>query len=374
MSLPVVELSGTPYEQGLQHGRALSGEIAHNLAVYLERFEREVGLVRDELHARALRYLDALRGHSEDYVQGIRGIADGAGIAFDEIAVLNLRYELLYYQFGQKALAQAEAEPSSDADDSARADGCTSFALPPASTQLGHLLMGQNWDWIPQVAGALIRSEDPDGRRILGFTEAGILGAKIGLNDAGVGLAINGMTTTEDDWTRFARPFHLRCYEILRAPDFEAAVKVIAGEPRSCTTNFLVAGTPDHIADLEAAPDIVNTLSCEDGRLVHANHFRDPDACGVVEPPSPTRHHSRHREARLGELLAGGGPFSTDEVIERLRDHDGRPNSICRHEDPERPEEERVITVSSVVMDLDAGRLWASDGPPCESDYQELSL
>jgi len=27
-----------------------------------------------------------------------------------------------------------------------------------------------------------------------------------------------------------------------------------------------------------------------------------------------------------------------------------------------------------VIMDPGAGRLWATDGPPCGADYQELAL
>ncbi len=53
-----------------------------------------------------------------------------------------------------------------------------------------------------------------DGLRTLSFTEAGIFGGKIGLNSAGLGLTVNGLTTTDDDWSRLSKPFHVRCYEI----------------------------------------------------------------------------------------------------------------------------------------------------------------
>jgi hypothetical protein len=60
----------------------------------------------------------------------------------------------------------------------------------------------------PEVRGALLHTIEPDGMKTLGFTEAGIFGAKIGLNSAGIGLVINGMTTTDDDWSRLSLPFH----------------------------------------------------------------------------------------------------------------------------------------------------------------------
>lgn len=373
MSLPVVDLAGDARAQGLAHGRALAGDIAHNLRTYLDRFEREAKLDRDTLLARTERYLEALGDRAAEYRRGMEGIAEGAGQPFALIAMLNLRYELLYYQYGTVKAAEAASRLGGEGY-RADPDGCTSFALLPAATAEGRLLVGQNWDWIPQARGALLRVRPEEGPARLGFTEAGIFGTKIGCNAAGIGLAINGMLSTEDHWERFSLPFHWRCHAMLGTTRFEDAVAVIADEPRACTTNYLVVQAPDHVLDLEAAPELLGRIGCADDCLAHANHFEDPAALGVEEPPSLTRHYSRHRAARLTALLRERQPFSVESLQEALRDHDGRPNSVCRHEDGELPVTERVRTVSSVIMDPEVGRLWASDGPPCESGYQELAL
>jgi isopenicillin-N N-acyltransferase-like protein len=65
-------------------------------------------------------------------------------------------------------------------------------------------------------------------------------------------------------------------------------VRVITGEARSCSTNFLLAGLPDCAMDLDAAPDVVNRLTpdASSGCLVHANHFVDAPALGIQEPPT----------------------------------------------------------------------------------------
>src|SRR5207248_4331350 len=121
-------------------------------------------------------------------------------------------------------------------------DGCTSFALLPSQTVNGHVLIGENWDWIPEVQGALLHSHDSESDlETLTFTEAGIVGVKIGLNSTGLGLAINGLLTTVDDWSRPVKPFHLRCYEILRCRTVSAASNVVRGQPRACSTNFVLA-------------------------------------------------------------------------------------------------------------------------------------
>ncbi|MDQ3810121.1 MAG: C45 family autoproteolytic acyltransferase/hydrolase, partial [Chloroflexota bacterium] len=195
MVLPVLHLEGQPYDQGRQHGLALGDRIVDNLDLYFERFEREGRISASEAWRRAEHHLPGFEGHP--YLDAMRGVADGAGQDLVDILALNLRYELLYFQFGYNAMV----------------DGCTSFGIQPEAAANGHLLLGQNWDWIPGVRGAVLHTLEADGLETLSFTEAGIVGGKIGLNSAGLGLAINGLLSSVDDWSRREPPFHLRCYE-----------------------------------------------------------------------------------------------------------------------------------------------------------------
>ena len=355
-------MTGTAYAQGLQHGQALQSRIAHNLQVYFARFERETGLARADVLDRAQRYAAAIEGQNADYFAGMRGIADTSGFSLEEIAALQVRYEILYYQFGKNALSED-------------VDGCTAFAVLPEASANGHLLIGQNWDWIPQVQGAVLHTTEADGFETLAFTEAGIFGGKIGLNSAGVGLAINGMTSTDDDWATLAKPFHVRCYEILRARDFDAAVSVVTGESRACSTNFLIAQIPSQVVDIEAAPDKLRLLACEQGRLAHTNNFTDPEEIGVAEPPNPKRPFSVGRRSRMGELLKSREKISMSDLQSDLRDHVRHPYGICRHAAVGlEPPEHHYITVTSVIMDLDAKTLLLTDGVPCENEYQTVKL
>lgn len=361
MGLPFLALGGSAYDQGLAHGRALRGDIAHNLAIYIGRFEREAKLPRAEALARAASYAAAIGDLDPDYHAGMRGIAEGSGLPFAAVAALNVRYELLYYQFGRNATGVR------------RPDGCTAFAVGPAATAEGHLLIGENWDWIPEVRGALVRTDEPDGPSWLGFTEAGIFGAKIGLNGAGLGLLINGMVATSDDWSRQTLPFHARCRAILRSRDLDAAAAVVTDTDRTCAANYLIAQVPDRIVDIEAAPDRARRWVAEDERLCHTNHFLDPQALGVVEPAIERGPDSDRRLARIRHLLARR-PIARADLAAALRDRDGDPDGICRAPDLSQPPEERYATVVSVIMDLHARALWISDGPPDARPYAEHRL
>lgn len=367
MPLPVVTLSGDARQQGRQHGEALRERISDNVAIYFDRFARETQLEPMAVHAIAAQAAQALATQCPEYLDGIHGVAEGSGAALLDIVALNLRYEILYYQFGKLALEKAERAEG-------LTDGCTAFAVLPGASENGHLLLGQNWDWIPEVRGALLRSQTADGMPVLGFVEAGIVGEKIGLNGAGVALAINGITTTDDDWSRLRTPFHARTWKILRSGSFDAAVSVVLDEPRSCSTNFLVGATPDLVVDIEAAPDRHHLVVAREGVLTHANHFVDPPATGIVEPPNPRRIYSWRREARLRELLAGRTPVSVAGLQDALRDTRDDPFGISRHRNLDEAPEFHYTTVTSIVMDVHDGVLHATDGPPDEGPYQTERL
>lgn len=358
MTLPFLELDGSAFEQGRQHGRALSTQIAHNLEIYYDRFLREGQLQPAEARRRANSFIPVLDGLP--YFETLRGLAAGSGYDLIDLLVLNMRYELLYYQYGVCGIGQP--------------DGCTAFTVLPAASTSGHLLLGQNWDWIPDVKGAVLHTREGDGLETLAFTEAGIVGAKIGLNSAGLGLTINGLLSTSDDWSRPVLPFHGRCYDILRQHTLEQGVAVVKRGARGCSANFLIAQPPDKAWDLEAAPDAVNVLHPEHSLLVHANHFVRPQDLGIEEPVTERRPHTYWRQTRLRELMEATSSLTVGDLERTLRDHAHHPDGICRHENRVDPPDEWCITVTSAIMDLDERRLQLTDGPPCEHPYEHFSL
>lgn len=368
MSLPVIKLSGSPYEQGIQQGRELHNRIEHNLAVYFDRFEREGRLTHAQVLERARLYREVIEWQSPPYMDMLRGMAAGGGFDLDELTAVNVRYEILYDRFTANALEDHPEFLTSLASE------CTGYAVMPERSANGHLILGQNWDWIPDVRVAILHTTEPDGLHTLSFTEAGIAAGKIGFNSAGVGLTVNGLMSLDDDWSRLKKPFHVRCYEILRSHDLESAVRVITSEERSCSTNFMIAFAPDQAVDIEAAPHTSRRLEPENSVLVHTNHFLDPRTLGIVEPPSEKRPHSYHRRARLLELFEQEGSIGAGDLMNFLRDHEGDPYSICRHKDMNEPPEDRYITVTSVIMDMATREMWITDGPPCGTEYEHATL
>jgi isopenicillin-N N-acyltransferase like protein len=308
---------------------------------------------------------------SPGYARAMEGVALGSKTRLLEITALNVRYELMYSQFAKIGLKPIP-----------RADGCTAFGAMPEATVNRHLLLAENWDWIPQIEGLFLKIQPTIGPNVLCFTEAGVIGGKIGLNSEGIGLAINGLISNKDDWARLRKPFHVRCSEILESKTLSQAISRITRAERSCSANFLVAQQTNlgagKIVDVESAPEATAPLSPEDGILAHTNHFSNPERLGVEQVLDDERRSTLHRFARITRLLrqmrSGNGKLSMTKAEEMLRDHDGKPESVCRHENHSFPSDERYRTVVSVVMDLYTGLLHTTLGSPCEEEYQTLRI
>ncbi len=369
--LPLVELEGSPRAWGLQHGRAAKAAVGDNVQAYLRRFTEWARISREDVRRRADAYRKVIEDTNPDYAAAMEGIAEGADQDLLDVAAVNVRYEIMYSEFATRGMERRGLA----------AGGCTSFALLPELTANGHLLIGQNWDWLPEVRGIVLRARDEDGLARLAFTEAGIAGAKIGLNGAGVGLAINGLVSNRDSWSHLRRPFHVRCWEILAARTLREAERSIEGGARSCSANFLMAHTgPDgpQVSDLETSPDGECRLEPRDGYLAHTNHFLDEKALGVWQPLAEDRPSTFTRYRRIQETLQGwtkaGHKVTIEDLKGMLRDHTSAPNSLCRHADPSLSPDDRYETVVSVIMDLDAKEMYIAPGTPCTARYRRIPL
>jgi isopenicillin-N N-acyltransferase-like protein len=369
--LPVLSLKGSPRQIGYNHGKKASPEIEHNLEVYFRRFKSETELSHEVVIGRAAKFLEVIDKVSPEYAETMKGVAAGSGRDLLDITALNVRYELMYSQFSKIGLKPMP-----------KTFGCTAFATLPTAVENGHLMMAQNWDWIPEVKGLFLKVRNETGPDVLSFTEAGVVGGKVGLNSEGVGLLINGIVSSKDDWARLKKPFHVRCWEILRSKTLRGAVKVIAEGQRNCSANFILGQQKKtglgKVVDVESAPEAVCELGPDRGALAHTNHFSNPRILDVKQVLDEERLSTLQRYRRIQKLLDGtvrvGQKLNLVQAQNMLRDHYGKPESVCRHSNLKLPEYERYETVVSVIMDLHSRKLWATIGSPCSSEYHSITL
>jgi isopenicillin-N N-acyltransferase-like protein len=344
--------------------------VASNRDLYFARFRQEWGLPRKTILERARAFEAVIDREAPEYAEMMEGVAEGSGVPLPEVVALNARYEIVYSEYSRRGRAAAPARIPS---------GCTALGLLPERTREGHLLIAQNWDWIPGVRPILLRIAMEGGPGVLAFSEAGIVGPKIGLNAACLGLAINGLVSDADTWDGAGLPFHVRCWRILRAPNLEDALRVIRTNPGPCSANFLLGHASNgrvRLFDVESSPKGTVLLEPEGGALVHANHFRRGGKLGISQPLLAERESTFLRDRRMRALVdrSRTRQLAMDEVAETLKDHEGHPNSICRHPDPALPPAERYGTLVSIVMDLHSRTLHISSGNPCAADYSRHAL
>jgi len=357
--LRLIDLEGDAEARGQAHGRALKSAIADNVETYLARFESG-GIARADALAEGARWGERIARFDEDYAAEMRAIAEAAGIDAAAVAMLNARWELSYGITARDALAR---------------DGCTAFAALPEITRTGTTLIGQNWDWLERLRGrlAVLRVRGRGHPDFLCITQAGIAGGMIGLNAAGIGLCVNGMTSDRDGRDPERKPFHLRVREALRASSLATALKAFLGSPRACSVNVLFGHAGGEAIDVEAAPDTESVLYPEDGLITHANHFERPP--GVVSTLQWLRPGTLYRARRLRRLFRQANrPVDVELAQELFADHFSRPHAICAHPDPDEVEIARTTTVTSAILDLGNRVLYATDGPPCENPYRAYPL
>jgi isopenicillin-N N-acyltransferase-like protein len=318
---PLIELAGPPEARGKQHGRQAETRIRRGIAHYGAQLAAQ-NLSRADIADLVRKYVPVIERFEPRYITEMRGIAEGAGVAFEDIALLNARTEILKLAERPELRARLEAEP----------DGCTGVVVMPSATTDGNLIHAQNWDWKAECAetAVVLRIKGDRGPDILTFTEAGGL-ARSGLNSAGIALTANYLQS-DRDYQDVGVPLALIRRKVLEQEHLALAMLAVHGTPKSASNNMIVSHREGIAIDFECAPDEAFQVFPEDGLLVHANHFVSPVALtklrdtGLAGTPC-----SIYRDLRVRELLGRrAGRIGMGDVKDALFDDFQTPWSVCR--------------------------------------------
>ncbi len=360
--LPRYVVSGGPRERGRSYGRQAAERIRLSVAYYKQVFAHHAGLDWQQAVERGRDYLPSIEAYLPEAVEEMRGIAEGSGLEFGEILALNARSEIMFAS--GKAVAVGPGE-------------CTSFTVAPDFTESGHTLIGQNWDWLSfsRETMLLLQVHREEGPNYLTLVEAGLL-AKAGVNAAGVGICTNTLVSTLDRGEPGV-PYHIVLRRLFDATSMDQAAKAIFWPKRSLSANYMLADASGLAFNAETQPgggEAVRVETPDQGFLVHANHFADPEFAKVdlrvrQSPSSLFRAHMvRSHLARLGRKI------TLEAAMAALSDERNYPCGVSAQPDPGRHPMERYCTVASLVMDLDAGALYVADGAPARRPYQRLDF
>lgn len=87
-SFPFVTVSGTPFERGRQYGAAVPERVKKSVALYGDQLAK-LGYSAAEKTRLIEEFAGEIANFGAHYIEEMRGIAEGAGVAFDDIVMID---------------------------------------------------------------------------------------------------------------------------------------------------------------------------------------------------------------------------------------------------------------------------------------------
>ncbi|GBE80816.1 AAT-domain-containing protein [Sparassis latifolia] len=336
-TVPRVELSGSPYEIGLAHGRLLAPQIHSQLEIYRDIFLENCKFEWPKVLGLAAQYRSIIAALAPELLEEMRGIADGVGgtdVGLLDIVALNSRSEI--------ALGLWD-------------DGCTSLAWNMRGS--GKQLLAQNWDWRTSVGEnlALAHITQVGKPSIWMVIEPGIVG-KIGFNSASVGVCLNAIRASPTSTSLL--PIHLLLRIALEHDSVDSAIAAIERLGGAASSQHILIADANGGRGLELSPrGGVYLKEDRNGIIVHTNHFLENNL--VDEPPWLSGSPMRLKRARslcgniMQDLGCEGLPQGVNPALLRDRvfsDSVNSPQAICCVPDIAKGGLARIATLFNIVM------------------------
>jgi len=340
-SMPFIEASGSNYEIGCQLGEFSREALPAFLEHEKVRQDREAILADTRVLSRSLK---AAADRYPKLMDELRGIADGAGLAFEDVFIFNWRPRPRHVGV---------------------AEGCTTVIVPKAD----RVLIGHNEDWFAGTNGVfLARLKTDDGALdCLAVCYHGFLAGLSGsINHAGLAQSLNTMIASD---CGAGVPLTLIDRAALEATSIDDAVTLVSQPGRSDSENFNFAQRTEavYVETSGQEAEVVRVTS----PTAHTNHILS-DRLRPLEA-SPRTESSRARHARATRLLADLDDPGPDDIRAILSDHDGDPLAICRH-GREDACDDYCDTLATVIIDTADFALDVCFGPPCRSEFRRFML
>lgn len=314
LSLPVIEVAGTPRAMGRAHGEAVRELVRGFMtdrvragAVFVRQKRRD-----GDFLATAAACLEILRGWDPAGWDEHMGVAEGAGVdAVELYAAANLT-DIRDAACFRPMAASAESE------------GCTTALVPAARSATGAPIAAQTWDLNPPDLAFVVavRRRPAEGPSTISITCAGCPNL-MGVNAHGLAF---GTTNLKVHGVRVGVPYLSLLHRMSRCRDRAEASALLRAAPRAAAHSYWLADASG-IEDWECTAD--RALPRDgDGPLCRTNHCLDAaNAAREDEPPTAS---SRARLESARSTLSAPR-LGVDEVKALFADRSRGLDSINRY-------------------------------------------
>jgi isopenicillin-N N-acyltransferase-like protein len=351
---PLVRVSGTHREIGRQIGEICRTQVLHSIENAKRLFDQsydDLDLNWDGAKIQARKYVPFAQERYPQYVDEMMGIAEGAEVTFEDVAVVN----------AMEAVTM----------DALHLTKCTSMAVNEERTSDEHVLVAHNEDWLPDDEGDVfvVHATPNDEPPFLAMTYGALL-ANIGFNAAGIAQCCDSVYPTD---SRIGIPRVIVSRAVLGARTLADAVRLVLVPQRAAGYNHLLVHESGELYSVEVSARRFGILYGDEGYLVHTNHYLDPGMQAIENEPDELIS-TRLRYFRAMRLLKRTPLHSVKTLQAIQRDHLNFPNSICNHCTEDTIPLDREKTINALIIDLTAGAMHIAWGNPCEAQYHTYYL
>lgn len=329
-----VELSGTPYEMGLQHGTACGEAVC--AAIENVVYGRQIdGSHRERVVRQMERNVERV---FPEALEEMQGIADGAGLKRDDILAYASCMEV-----GRTAI------------------GCTNVALRTAEHDVVHYKsndVGRDsigtyvfWDIRPDKGHPFICVSGP-GAPWMGP----------GVNDTGLTFGGSSIMNSDQDWENGIPTNLLQRYLLQYCADVEEGIALCKSTPvMNHGMNIMLTDPGGNAVVVERSATRMAVRRMEDDSIWCANHYVTPEMRDVDSRTNADfRANTEGRWALLARLTEER-PHSLEQVTRIARAH-ADPVSMCQHGPMH-----SAFGLIAIPRDR---MLLASDGYPCQNELE----
>lgn len=339
---------------GRQIGESRRDQVQHSISNAHELIQQSyvtLGLTWEGAQIQARKYLPFAEEQYPQYVEEMRGIAEGANTTFDDLAVLNV----------MEAVTM----------DALHLTRCTSFGVNERLTADGHVLAAHNEDWVPEdendvyVISARPRDEPP----FLAMTYGGLL-PNVGLNAYGIAQLIDSVYPND---SRIGIPRLVVARAVLASRRISGAIGRTLISRRAAGYNHLLIHESGEMYSVEVSARRFDMLHGTEGYIVHTNHYLSR-AMKEIEKDPEELISSRVRYYRAKRLIQENSAHTIKSLQEIQKDHVNLPNSICNHNIAGIDPMDRESTITALIIDLTAREMHIAWGNPCQNAYHTYHL
>eukprot|EP00051_Salpingoeca_urceolata_P004857 m.68270 g.68270 ORF g.68270 m.68270 type:complete len:386 (+) comp13891_c0_seq2:58-1215(+) len=349
--LPHLKAAGSPYEIG----QAIGSTFSKQLHTFIEQYDTLRRVLLPYYGSAAGRqvcdeFLATVALHYPDYLQEIHGIANGSGVPFETVWLLNIREEVELLVESNQTTTTAPA-------------ACSDLHVKTEDM----VMFGHNEDNSPSIGpGAFLLTAQPTGGYpgYTAYNYPGVLsGNAFGFNAHGLAFSCNALFPV--DIVVAGVPRQILGRDTMNARTIEEVVDRLTKLPSACGFSLNIGSLhTGELVNIEVTPGSrkINVLNITTQAFHFNNYVR-------MATPAHTDVSSVHRLARLQQL---GEPNTAHGILGVLGDTGDKAYPIYRTGNA--PDDGK--TLASVLFDLRVGNatIWVNANPHTATPWATLPL